>query len=455
MIQQLTINGLRGFAAPQTIKLAVPNGAIGSGLTVLVGPNNGGKSTIVEALGALSKNRPQSFTIGKRNHAAGDRVVLSAFDLSGNERRLASVASGTSESRYEADVEVGKILIVPSRRFFNPNFGKSDLEREQYIQNYDLPQFRGSPVDHFAGRLFRIQQHKAEFDEVFKRVVDPVPAWTIDQSDQGPYFIKFKVGPTYHTSDGVGDGLVSLMFVVDALYDSAPEHAVAIDEPELSLHPAYQKKLALLLADYAKDRQIIVATHSPYFVDISAATSGGEIARVFRDNAGACKISPVSRAALNQLKGFLTNVNNPHILGLDAREVFFLEDRIILVEGQEDVVFYQKLLADLSINLPGNFFGWGAGGADNIPIIASVLKDLGFSKMIGILDANKKERCDNLNAEFPEFRFFCIPADDIRTKQAQPARNAISGLLDEQFLVRDTYVEDVKKLMTDIGTFLT
>src|SRR5207237_1180232 len=99
-----------------------------------------------------------------------------------------------------------------------------------------------------------------------------LPLWTLDQR-QGQYFIKFDVGATYHTSDGVGDGLVSLMFLIDALYDSAPGDIIALDEPELSLHPAYQRKLSALLSEYAKDRQIIAATHSPYFIDFAAAIS--------------------------------------------------------------------------------------------------------------------------------------------------------------------------------------
>jgi predicted ATP-dependent endonuclease of OLD family len=55
-IVTLAISGLRGFASDQTLSLAIPNGKPGSGLTVLVGPNNGGKSTVIEAFKALTSN---------------------------------------------------------------------------------------------------------------------------------------------------------------------------------------------------------------------------------------------------------------------------------------------------------------------------------------------------------------------------------------------------------------
>ena len=45
----------------------------------------------------------------------------------------------------------------------------------------------------------------------------------------------------------------------------------------------------------------------------------------------------VSDECRESFRGILRDLNNPHTLGIEANEAFFLEDSIILVEGQEDV----------------------------------------------------------------------------------------------------------------------
>ena len=138
---------------------------------------------------------------------------------------------------------------------------------------------------------------------------------------------------------------MSLLFIVDALYDSQQNDVIVIDEPELSLHPAYQRRLLQVLADYASDRQIIYATHSPYFVDFRHVLNGAEIARVHKRD-GCCIISQLNREPRSHLESFLNDWHNPHVLGLDAREVFFQEDGVVVVRGSEDVALYPDVLRD-------------------------------------------------------------------------------------------------------------
>jgi len=96
MIRSLTIRGLRGFGTEQRLKFAEPNGQTGSGLTILVGPSSGGKSTIVEALRAVGGRREQSFSAGTRNLKADERVSIQCVDTIGGIHEVASIIAGGS-----------------------------------------------------------------------------------------------------------------------------------------------------------------------------------------------------------------------------------------------------------------------------------------------------------------------------------------------------------------------
>jgi hypothetical protein len=192
---------------------------------------------------------------------------------------------------------------------------------------------------------------------------------------------------------------------------------------------------------FAKDRQIIFATHSPQLIDWKAIASGASIIRVRK-----CEDRSVVFELTNETKkkigNFLRDLNNPHVLGLDASEVFFLEDGVMLVEGQEDVIFFPKVLEQLEITVPGDFYGWGVGGAPKMPVIASMLQELGFERVVGILDKNMTDMQTSLQQQFPDYSFEVIPADDVRTKPARSERAEVVGLLDKNGLIRDDFKQN-------------
>src|SRR6185369_16017060 len=257
-----------------------------------------------------------------------------------------------------------------------------------------------------------------------------------------------------HSSEGLGEGLVSLLYIVDALYDSKDGDLIIIDEPELSLHPALQRRLANIIFEYAASRQIVIATHSPYLIDLRALESGMAIARAHLREDGV-RVSQLSVETAGHLYGLLRDKNNPHLLGLNAREIFFVDDRVVLVEGQEDVVFYDVVLTELNLQLGGDFFGWGVGGAGNMAHLAAVLAELGYSKVVGILDADKAELVGELRRRFPDYRFFAQPANDVRTKTERPGRAAVEGLLNEKNeAIRREHLESIRTLFTDVNQYL-
>jgi energy-coupling factor transporter ATP-binding protein EcfA2 len=456
MFESLRILGLRGFAKTQQLRFAIPNGTDGSGLTIVVGANNAGKSTVVEALRALNQSQSPSFTQGRRNKYAGDRVKLVLRRADGFVVTLESEQPRTSETKMNPPGTslAGQLFVLPSRRVFSPYFGRDSVNRATFMAQLGFPAIRTSNLDVFSNRLFEIQSNRAAFDAVMANVVDPVPNWTIDQEDGGKWFLKLTRGRVVHTSEGLGERLVSLIYIIDALYDSEPGHTIVIDEPELSLHPALQRKLARLFEVYARDRQIVLATHSPYFVNLPALANGAKIARVHLTENGSV-ISCLSTETSQTIAGIPNDQNNPHVLGLNAQEVFFLDDKVVLLEGQEDVVFLSRVERSIGAKLQGEIFGWGVGGADKMRLIAKILSELGFKKIVGILEGNKAAAAQQLQADFPAYHFLTIPADDIRTKSARPPKKAVSGLLnDANDAVRAEYVEETRNKLESANAYL-
>lgn len=107
MITSLKINGLRGFSKKTSIEFAEPNGQCGSGLTFFVGPNNSGKTTVLEGLKAFnsSKDTPPSFSERKRNvKCDGGKVHLQLTTKDGDTvsiYTIDTVKNGGSSTEYK------------------------------------------------------------------------------------------------------------------------------------------------------------------------------------------------------------------------------------------------------------------------------------------------------------------------------------------------------------------
>jgi predicted ATP-dependent endonuclease of OLD family len=228
---------------------------------------------------------------------------------------------------------------------------------------------------------------------------------------------------------------------------------IIMDEPELSLHPVLQKKTMDLLCEYSTDRQIVYATHSPYFVSWDALFNGGRLVRMRKEGVSIKPGSPTNDT-LEALRGIARDEHNPHVLGLAAREVFFIEDGVVLVEGQEDVLFYPRVAEQMGRDLKGHVFGWGVGGATKMHAIAALLRDLGFHRVVGIVDRNKEDELPSLKRDFQQFRWFALPADDIRSKPDRGAVAEVRGVLDERGNVRDEFKGALDQLFQGVNAAL-
>ena len=284
MINSISCKGFRSFQTKQTLDLAIPNGKRGSGLTVLIGPNGGGKSTLVECFQKISINNGNvSFTSGKRNKLAGDKVSIEiCFDES--TAVLSTVEGGGSEAIWSTSKRP-RVYFLPARRVFNPYFGRDIWSRDTFINNPEITQYRASISNNFSHRLFDISKNNSGFNALFWKILGKRLDWTIDQEDSGNYYVKVvKEDGIIHNSDGLGEGIISLMFIADAINNSSPNEIIVIDEPELSLHPQLQLRLMDALLDTTRDTQVVISTHSPTMVSMESIVNGGVIARVHEIN---------------------------------------------------------------------------------------------------------------------------------------------------------------------------
>lgn len=457
MIHSLSIKGYRGYSKPCIIKLAKPNGESGSGITFIVGANNSGKTTIIESFLAFNNAHMShilpSFSEGKRNKP-GDYVKLCLTTLDSNQKQrytIESLERGTSQCKFMKNEEyldvfedIPAIHSLRARRLIDFDFDRSELNKDEYsrLQTGE----RNQRMHNFNARLFTMFDKKTEIKPIIDKLLGFDFDWVIDQRDSGHHYLKVKNkdflrrvegvgdGIRGHSGEGVGDGIWSILTICDLLYDSKEGSLLIIDEPELSLHPPVQRRLMKLIKEYAKDRQIVLCTHSPYFIDWESLINGGKLIRTVKSlNTDLISAYSMSVKTTEDIRPLLDDLHKPYLFDLLSKEIFFLEDCAILVEGMEDIVIYNKILDQLELKINGEFFGWGIGGAGNVTKFLNLFKDLGYEKVAIILDGDQEEFINKIELErnYPPYLVKTIPANDIRDKNETEGITFSDGTIKE------------------------
>lgn len=467
---EIRLVGLRGFSEAMSLSLAIPTGVEGSGLTTVVGANNAGKSTFWEGLEALARSQSSfgevSFPERVRNSGSEQGVKVELLKENGESIILQSRSRDTSETSVVPEPTPGPpsengpaFIAVPSRRQFKATFNRGVNSDPNWL-NQENVYSRIAIRDQFTSRLFALHEDdskKSEFNDLVSVVLGQKFDWAIDLDQAGMYFLKIlEENGTCYSGEGLGDGVTSLLFIVCALYDSRPGTLVAIDEPELSLHPQLVKRLGAMLARFAKDRQIVVFTHSPLLVNWQLVANGARVARVFRRDGRSQIAQPGQDTlwALSKLHG-TRNWRNPHSLGIEANEALFLEDGIIVVEGQEDAALLPRAYELLDLPLRGVIFGWGAGGEGNIEKVVQLLKELLFAKIAVLIDNDVPNTFDKLNLKYPDLHVAKIPAADIRTKP-EVMKKRKEGVFDEKGKeIRSELKDEMRAVLKSVNDYLS
>jgi hypothetical protein len=109
---------------------------------------------------------------------------------------------------------------------------------------------------------------------------------------------------------------------------------IAIEEPELYIHPQMQRLIYGVLKDFAVTDQIIYSTHSPMFVDIGRYETIGVVRKdSVATGSYVCQCDPRALDEHTERKTFQFLSS----FGLEQNQMFFAR-KVILVEGEQDVI---------------------------------------------------------------------------------------------------------------------
>jgi len=151
--------------------------------------------------------------------------------------------------------------------------------------------------------------------------------YDINLSKQGS---SFRVGAA---SSGERELLIYL-FAIYAL--NVRDALIVIDEPELHLHPRWQRTLLGMFEHLSSEtgNQFIMATHSPVFV---SPASIQYVSRVYSENQQS-RVIRLGDSGLPEPKHLFSIVNSQN------NERIFFADLVVLVEGISDRIFFEALL---------------------------------------------------------------------------------------------------------------
>ncbi|WP_343668599.1 ATP-dependent nuclease [Paraburkholderia heleia] len=315
-------------------------------LLVVVGPNGGGKSTVIDLLRGLATARLWP-TLARENYPGLD---YSGFDVEAEGFQL-SVEFSKSQPNMDIFEEIfvratasnGSVTRTEQvfvKRFGDP--GEGILKLQAMLDDFLALRLHHFPaVGEFPARELNDQQLvnilnelSVHFPSVFaNRMLKPFEVFDGPSKSPGRIGVLFKDDPAMHSNvhrDVLPLGWLQLASVLAFMRSCAPGSLILLDEPDRHLHPSLQRVMLDLVAQESEKlrSQTVIATHSSVLSnpELSARVN----AKVAAAARGKFESLPDARRILDDLgvtSGDLVQANG-----------------IVWVEGPSDRIYLKKWL---------------------------------------------------------------------------------------------------------------
>jgi len=418
------------------------------GINAFIGPNNAGKSNIMKALNLIlgetyptvksfddkdfykyDKSSPilievffdqplwcDSRVYGFKLTYDGSNCEYVPIDSSGNELtysfgRVMKISNEMKEEVILMYLSLDRLASKQLSRSQWTLYGKLITHINSKIESNKKEEFKNKVQEGYANYIYpAIQQvedilkghirEQTGLDVLLKlSILDPMEVI----KNLRPYF---KEGNIEYDAEDMGAGTQSALAIAIArAYAEVVRNPliIAIEEPELYLHPHGCRHFYKLLRDLADNGlQIIYTTHERSFVDIRNFES---IHIVKKENEETVVYSGSSLLMTSQFDEVrIASKFNEYL-----NEVFFAE-HVILVEGFSDKVACQLALEELGLDIDlKNISIIECGGKTAITPIAEILKHFRINTYVLIDSDAQKEISELKNILGEEFVFTQVP----------------------------------------------
>ena len=476
--KELKVRNYRSFFAEQLFKPCAPRGTDGdilSGYNVVVGPNNSGKSSLMYLLGSLrwtslSDDDFNSATAKISIKTTNNNRIIASYNLRAAPRMETSPQDGHQPNLSVFYVNPNRNIEFISGGQIGNSYGRNGTDIKPNYLNV-LRGMSAAQIDSQPLRFIEVlgEIYEANLSDEFCSLVrEFVP-------DFGTYTIRFRNNQSsveYSDISGriidpkfLSDGTKALLFLIALAFYFRVEgdpntiplpSVIVIDEPERSLQPDAQRKMHKLLIEISKHIQIIVSTHSPYFVSWLDIFEGATIHRIYRDDGGKSRIKKLGIEEWQADSDFQAAINSSphprrlHHYDLLSREALFANS-CLLVEGQEDALIVRKFIEEQKLDLNYQVFGYGADGAGNIKGWIKILTSLGIGAA-ALLDGDATGAAEAKRAKalLGKNSVQQISTEDIRDKPALVPAAAKTGIADIKGVVKVDEIEPLKLLLKGI-----
>ena len=276
--------------------------------SVIVGPNNAGKSTLIAALrsGALMLSHAKRFNptedqsvqkakykchrIGSgaffvddetlRHDFARDRQTSVELEFEGKASLKAIWPSNESNGFFYLSVDGGQPIDLSRTRQIFPTIGvlpglRPVDPREKLLDSTYVKKNLGGRLSsmRFRNQLLTLEGGRPDFKD-FQQYCDK---WLPEIKLQKPRVrddevdVFFKEGRWEREISWAGDGVQVFLQVLLNVFRLTDSETLVLDEPELYLHPDLQRRLVELLKETSI--QCVLATHSPEIISASPPES--------------------------------------------------------------------------------------------------------------------------------------------------------------------------------------